>query len=399
MDLNTLRDKWDELPTAQKQKITKVGIGMALVLLCLVAYSFRGEKKPIRTVTEEKRELDIGKDMLEDDIRSTVNNAVDNWKDSDKDKEKRLQALELIATQLAKGPADDADKVDPVVGALDSHPESAVPTGKPAYPQPPSYPQQASVGASSMGAGPITPMEPPKPIEVGAIGHVAGTQTDKALDSKKKHTVYLPPSFMDGMVLTGIEADAGENAKAEPEPIIIRVEAPAQLPNELKANLKGCFVVANATGKLNKERVEARLVSLNCMLTNGDAVIDQQVKGMVVDADGKKGLAGIVVSKAGTLVARSVLAGAFGGLAESVAISNTTTSISPIGTTQTFDGDKALQSGLSKGLSAGATEIQKIYIDLIKQTTPVIEIGAAKKCTVVITEGVQLEIKTTRAQS
>lgn len=389
INFESLRDRWDSLPSLQKTKFTKLATGAAVIVLCLIAYAIRDDKKEIRVVKEDKRELDIGKGMLEDDVRSTVNKAVENFATSDKDKERRLQALETIAEGLKNGPKEGSTDL------VENLQPAAVPEGKPKYPEPPSYASQGTP-AAGFGASAMPVAEPPKPEIVGEIGSVAGTSSNKADDTKKKNTVYLPPSFMEGMVLTGIEADAGENAKSEPEPIMIRVEAPAQLPNELKANLKGCFVVANAIGKLNKERVDPRLVSLNCLLTNGDAVIDQPVKGMVVDADGKKGLAGIVVSKSGTLAARAVMASAFGGIAESVAIGNTTTSISPLGTTQAIDTDKSLETAMGHGLRGGATELQKIYIDLIKQTTPVIEMGAGKKCTVVITEGVQLEIKSTR---
>ena len=33
------------------------------------------------------------------------------------------------------------------------------------------------------------------------------------------------------------------------------------------------------------------------------------------------------------------------------------------------------------------------YLDLVKQTTPVIEVGAAKKITVIVSEGKELEIR------
>jgi conjugal transfer pilus assembly protein TraB len=373
-------------------KVKKFGIAGAVLAVILACYYLKGGNKPVAPVTEQKREIAIGKDMLEDDIRSTVNRAVDTMRDSEKYKEKRLQALETIAQQIKDGPATNASALGDV--STDANMPPSAPVGKPTFPAAPNYHgNTAEYSDSKLG---VASVEQVKIQFVGGIGHAAGTVVSKTDDTKKKRTVYLPPSFMEGMVLTGIEADAGENARGEPEPIIIRVQAPAQLPNELKANLKGCFVVANAIGRLNKERVDPRLVSLNCMLTNGDAVIDQEVKGMVVDADGKKGLAGIVVSKQGALVARAVAAGAFAGLGQSVATSNTTTQISPLGTTQTIDTDRALQSGLAQGVKSGANEIQKLYIDLIKQSTPVIEIGAEKPCTVVITEGVQLEIKETK---
>jgi conjugal transfer pilus assembly protein TraB len=37
--------------------------------------------------------------------------------------------------------------------------------------------------------------------------------------------------------------------------MMIRVQAPAVLPNEVKANLKGCFVIAEGYGNLATHRV------------------------------------------------------------------------------------------------------------------------------------------------
>ena len=55
------------------------------------------------------------------------------------------------------------------------------------------------------------------------------------------------------------------------------------------------LVIAEATGSLAKERAMVRLVSLSCLDQEGHAVIDQGVKGFVVDRDGKVGLGGRVV--------------------------------------------------------------------------------------------------------
>jgi hypothetical protein len=56
---------------------------------------------------------------------------------------------------------------------------------------------------------------------------------------------------MKARLLTGIDALASRDATSNPE-IIARVQAPAVLPNEVKANLAGCFVIGNATGSLAK---------------------------------------------------------------------------------------------------------------------------------------------------
>ena len=42
--------------------------------------------------------------------------------------------------------------------------------------------------------------------------------------------------------------------------------------------------------------------------------------------------------------------------------------------------------------------LQGIDLDLVKQTTPVIEVGAAKKVTVIVSEGKELEIRDIRSE-
>ena len=48
---------------------------------------------------------------------------------------------------------------------------------------------------------------------------------------------------------------------------------------------------------------------------------------------------------------------------------------------------------MGSGISQGANELQKFYLELARQTIPVIEVGATKTVTLVISEGVELEIK------
>jgi conjugal transfer pilus assembly protein TraB len=56
------------------------------------------------------------------------------------------------------------------------------------------------------------------------------------------------------------------------------------------------------------------------------------------------------------------------------------------------------KSALGTGLSQGAQTMSDFYLDLVKQTTPVIEVGAAKKVTVIVAEGKELEIRDIRSE-
>ena len=215
-----------------------------------------------------------------------------------------------------------------------------------------------------------------------------------AADSKKKNrTIYLPPGFMKARLLTGVDALASRDATSNPEPIIARVQAPAVLPNDVKANLSGCFVIGNATGSLAKERVEVQLVSLSCVDFDEHSVVDQPVKGFFVDADGKKGLSGRVVTRAGAALARSFIAGTISGISQSVENTFGETSTSALGTVRSLDAADAAKTGIAGGLSKSSDKLTDFYLDLARQAGPIVEVGAAKDVVVVIQEGVALEIK------
>ncbi len=271
-------------------------------------------------------------------------------------------------------------------------------------PPPPPIPQGSislpPLPATAQGM-PAGQLPSPPETELGDITIVSHSGSGKSAkveaDDKKKDTatgsVYLPPSFMEATLLSGLDAPTTSEAKGNPVPVLLRVKTPAVLPNSVKANLKGCFVIADGKGNLATERAELLLVSLSCLDRKGQAVVDQKIKGFVVDEDGKIGLRGRVVAKMGSMIARSMLAGFFGGVGDAIKASATTLAVSPLGTTQTVDPKDIAMSGVGSGLSSGFKEIQKFYMELARQTMPVIEVGATKPVTLVISEGINLEIK------
>jgi len=51
------------------------------------------------------------------------------------------------------------------------------------------------------------------------------------------------------------------------------------------------------------------------------------------------------------------------------------------------------KSAAGGALTEGSKTLHDLYLDLAKQATPVIEVGAAKSVTVVVSEGKELAIK------
>ena len=398
---------WGTLRPEQRKKSIIAGVLIVLTVVAFGIYkSTRGSAPP--PPPSAKREINLGagdKDVLEKSLYNESTKVIDDMKTQMEDLQKQLKAVQETkeAPEAPSLPVPGSGSGKSLSGPTtkdkgrlpvpEPPPMPSAVTSTPPFPPgvPPAPAQQPGTRTGLPG----TPVTPPKPDIYGGIKVVSQTEVDAKNDAKKKDgmKIYLPPSFMEGTLLSGMYAPANEGGKGEPLPGLVRIKNLAILPNSVKADLKGCFVIVEAHGSLFDERAHVRLDTLSCLAKNGESVIDQKVKGYVVDQDGFVGLRGTVVSKMGAAVARSLFAGFVAGFGDAVAQSTTTTSISPLGTTQTFNTDEAAKAGAGKGLSQAGHDLQRFLLDLGKQAIPAIEVGAMRPVTVVISEGVDLEIK------
>ncbi len=417
---NKFKAFWSRLSSKQRRNFVTVTVGCVLIGFSLVGYLATRGKTATPPDTKKSMDLALEPKLLE------KTQYLENQKElARKDEENRLlkQQMEAIkngAAGAGSQPATVATATQPPVpgqttsvaqekgpqalpgtvaagrkgakgsGAFASPPPPSLSKGTLPLPPPPPMPTGDQTGQSA------TPPE----TEIGDISLVSSSgqaKTPPAEDKKKETTaMYLPPSFMEAILLSGLDAPTSSDAKGNPVPALLKVKTPAFLPNSVRADLKGCYVIADGRGNLATERAELLLVSLSCLDRKGRAVIDQKVKGFVVDQDSKIGLRGRVVAKMGSMIARSMIAGFFGGVGDVVKSSATTTAISPLGTTQTIGAADLAKAGVGNGLANGFKDIEKFYMELAHQTMPVIEVSAAKPVTLVISEGVNLEIKKLR---
>ena len=198
---------------------------------------------------------------------------------------------------------------------------------------------------------------------------------------------------MEADLISGFKAPTMEAAKSEPVRVFLRIKDLAVLPNRVKGDLKGCFAIAEAYGNLADERAHLRLLRLSCIARDGSSVIDETVKGVVIDEDGGIGLNGRVVTKMGSMLARSMAASFLQGFGDAYSATGLVVNTSGIGQTASLNPDEAFKSGIGRGISGGAKEFSKFYLELARQTFPVIEVGAGKRVTIVVDEGVDLRIK------
>jgi conjugal transfer pilus assembly protein TraB len=386
--------QWSRLSSGQRLRVKQVGVAGVIALLGYGLYTASTGGQQGVPKAPEASKLDMGAGLRGDSLEVKLRG----------DLQKILDGQSLLGDRVS---AIEEGRLPPGEGAhtaLGGGAElpPALPGAAPAYPPAPpdAHEEEGALPAPpSAPSAPPAPPAPPTERQVGAIGAAVSSALPEGGAAggpgrkKANRTIYLPPGFMKARLLTGIDALASRDATSNPEPIMARVQAPAVLPNEVKANLAGCFVIGNATGSLAKERVEVQLISISCIDFDEHAVVDQPIKGFFVDADGKKGLSGKVVTRVGATLARSFIAGTIAGIAQTVQGTFGDVSTSALGSVRSLDAGDAAKTGIAGGLGRSSDKITEFYLDLARQAGPVVEVGAAKDVVVVIQEGLALEIK------
>lgn len=209
---------------------------------------------------------------------------------------------------------------------------------------------------------------------------------------------YLPAgSFARAVVLAGATVSTGGTAAANPVPMLLEVKDLARLPNAFRADVKACFVTANATGDLSSERVWIRLERLSCMTREGRA-FDARIQGYVTGDDGKTGVRARLVTRSGQAIANALLAGSISGLGKAVSLSaqsSTTYTSGAVGTTVS----DSFRAGLGEGMQSALDRIADYYIRLADKIFPCLEVDSGRRVDLILSQGVGVELEETRTKT
>ena len=222
------------------------------------------------------------------------------------------------------------------------------------------------------------------------------SQPQLANAGKEKEALNMPAgTILTGVLLNGLDAATGKKARKDPFPVVVRIQHDAIMPNLFSADVKECFATLAGYGDLSSERAYLRGEKFSC-ITENEETIEIDFPSYAVGEDGKAGIRGRLVSKEGSLIAKTAFAGFLGGLAEAfgsspVPVIQTNPNSTPL-FQDNFTQD-TLNHGVANGASAVAERLADYYMDLADQIFPVIEIDAGRKIDIVITSGIKLNIK------
>lgn len=286
-------------------------------------------------------------------------------------------------------------------------PVTQVPVGRNAG----NEPSTGAVGAS----GSITPVATPGALpnysaaptkRTGAKGFVpegAGSEAVNARSAKEyalqkmvpnEKQGYLPAgSFVSATLISGVEAFTGGTAQSQPQPIVIRLDENAILPNNAGYMVKGCHLLASVYGDMSSERVFGRTSTLTCVDMQDKLVLSEEVEGTLVDSDGKNGIRGSLQDRQGAKLARSLLAGFAQGLSAAFGAAQSTTTSTAAGLTTALTGDSIKAAGYG-GAGKAADQLSQFYLKQAESTMPIIAVDAGRRISVLFTKSKSLKFET-----
>lgn len=210
---------------------------------------------------------------------------------------------------------------------------------------------------------------------------------------------FLPAgSFAAATLISGVEAFTGGTAASQPQPIVVRIDENAILPNAGRYQIKGCHVLASVWGDMSSERVFGRTATLTCVDVNDKLVLSEEVEGVLIDSDGKNGLRGILQDRQGAKLARSLLAGFAQGMSAAFGAAQATVTANPFGgSSSSIPGSNAVAAAGYQGAASASKTLADYYLKQAEATLPVIAVDAGRKAAVLFTKSKSLKFETTGA--
>lgn len=178
-------------------------------------------------------------------------------------------------------------------------------------------------------------------------------------------------------------------------PFVTRVKGDVILPNGWRvSNFADCFISGNGVAVLSTERANVIADSMSCVDRKG-RIFEAPIKAYGLDLDGIQGLTGRVVTKQGSLLAKTALAGVASGLGTALSPQQIPgyNSNQQSGSTQGVvypNLNLVGQTALGSGVSEGAKALSKFYLDYAKEMFPVVEVKAGTRVTWILSETVEL---------
>lgn len=230
----------------------------------------------------------------------------------------------------------------------------------------------------------------------------AGKKEDPKETEKNYH---LSTGLSQAYMITGAYAPAFQEGEAEPLPVLLEAEGDIIQPNDHLASVDKCFLLGSAKGNMNSQTANIKLVSISCILNEGEYRIEGALSGWVIGENGIPGVHGELIHKNGAWLARTFVSGFLETFANAIGGGNTSTinlgtdtgnsnsrsnSNNDTGTGTSINNN--LASAGAQGISTVFNKLGDYYLKMAEQIFPVIEVRGGRTVDILLIGGEDLTI-------
>lgn len=405
----TLKERWGNLSPTARTTISVVALfgglmGLGMLILPENENAAQNATAQQQRLSETNLILPQRKDTSleglaagQESIRIDQLKAAQDQAEKDRQKDQEIEALKKQIDEMSgkksEGQGDQSQEVvrelARVHARLDEleHGKSA-PSLEDALPSPDMGSSQRELADARDSAPARSPSRP----EMVVIGAIEEEKVEQTTDDSTPIPYLTPGSSFEGVLINGMDAPTSSVTEKNPVPALVRIKTDAILPNRNDLDVKECFAIISGFGVMATHRAQLRTETLSCVKEGGQ-VVEAKLDGYVVGEDGKVGLRGRLVSKQGSMLAKSLVAGFLGGFATNMVPSPVPQMNITPGASQQYQNPNlgaAAQAGISKGISDSTKMLSQFYLDMAKEMFPVVEIDAGRRVTIILVHGVEL---------
>lgn len=404
---NELSDYWSSLKPSTKRTVALTSAVGGVVLVVLVGVKATESVAPAaRPIRQPKGELltgrsdtsKLGMDALQAQLTAQAR-ASSELANQVKTLQQQLEQQRNKTQELAIERSNAAAELPPLPLPARSNPRLNLPPPPLVAESSPSGDQPTARGSMTSPAvaseievvRPDASSAPQAPVKTDYVK--VGQQAPGARNVNAENQIVLPAgTILSGVLLTGLDAATANNAKSQPLPALLRIKGEALLPNRYRMDLSDCNLIAGSAGDLSSERAYLRAESISCIKSDG-TVLEASINGYATGEDGKAGVRGRLVRKDGELIAKSLMAGFASGVSQIMSparVPQLTLNPGATAAMQRPDFGVVGQEAAYAGIHNATSQIASYYMDMARNTFPVLEIDAGRKIDFVITAPARL---------
>ena len=213
-------------------------------------------------------------------------------------------------------------------------------------------------------------------------------------NSEKKHvSSYIPAGTMVRCVLvSAADCTVGVSQASDPATVLLRPLSNGKLPRGVRVALKDSIILGRGIGDLANERVRIRAEKMTLVQPNGEFV-ETEISAYVSGEDGREGMRGVVVDRAGSSIFRAAAASTVQGISSSIQATLNNQTLSKLSKESDsrviLDADTFRNAGI-QGATTGLNQLADYYIKRAEQLQPSIQIAAGRVVDVIFTTGVKI---------